>query len=167
MPVTHKDQAGVDLPLYVLVKASQADKLFGLEALYQEVLELNKAQDEWDSAKHQLVVNSNGELVIDGEGEVVLDFQVVGNRVGYGSPADGPHRDIGIQATSPIDSEFDFRMLMTAFGGNQLRERRFWRNSDGILDCVITALQGLVVELRPRYHIRGLRLPNAAGITVC
>jgi hypothetical protein len=167
MPVTHKDQAGVDIPLYVLVKASQADKLFGLDALYRETLELNKGQDEWESAKHQLVVNKKGELVIDGEGEVVLDFQVVGNRVGYGSPAEGPHRDIGIQATSPIDSEFDFRMLMTAFGGNQLREKGFWRNADGILDCVITALQGLVVELRPRYHIRGLRMPHAASLTAC
>ena len=52
MPVTHKDQAGVDMPLYVLVKASQADKLFGLEALYQEVLELNKDQDEWESGRN-------------------------------------------------------------------------------------------------------------------
>lgn len=167
MPVTQSDQAGVDIPLYVLVKASQADKLFGLDALYQEALELNKGQGEWESAKHQLVVNKKGELVIDGEGEVVLDFQVVGKRVGYGSPAEGPHRDIGIQATSPIDAEFDFRMLMTAFGGNQLREKGFWRNADGILDCVITALQGLVVKLRPRYHIRGLRIPHASGLTVC
>ena len=116
---------------------------------------------DWD------YIAEKGELVIDGEGEVVLDFQVVGNRVGYGSPAEGPNRDIGIQATSPIDSEFDFRMLMTAFGGNQLREKGFWRNADGILDCVITALQGLVVELRPRYHIRGLRMPHASSLTAC
>lgn len=167
MPVTHKDQAGVDMPLYVLVKASQADKIFGLDKLYQEALELSKSESEWESAKHQLVLNKKGELVIDGKGEVILDFQILGNRSGYGSPVEGPHRDLSVQATSPIDAEFDFRMLMTAFGGNQLRERVFWRNADGILDCVVSTLQGLVIELRPRYHIRGIRMPHASNLTVC